>query len=417
MKLNKQTLRKMLTGNSAIAYGAALSRPKVIPAFPITPQTEIIEMISRFVAQGKVNSKFMLMESEHSVMSAAITAQQTGARTFTATSSQGLLLMHEMLYIASGTRCPMVLANVSRGVSAPITLGADENDILAQRDAGWLQFHCETCQEALDSVIMAYKVSENEKVLLPSMVNIDGFILSFTREPVNIPDQKMVDEFLPEYLPKTIKYDEDIPISQGVATIDGISYSYFRTQHYLAAMNALKVVDEVHEEFYNTFGRQYFAIEPFMMEDADYALITSNAISTVAKSAVRRARANGKKVGLIRIRLFRPFPKDAIIEHCKGLKAVAVLDRNISPGAGGIMLPEVKSALYDLKARPVVCGFVDGLGGKDVTIPEFEYMISRTEQAASEGVGIFEIIATDVQLKRTKQVIFEARGKPSGGDV
>ena len=404
--------RSMLTGNSAIAYGAALSRPKVIPAYPITPQTEIIESLSEFVAEGLLDTRLMLMESEHSVLSAAITAEQTGARTFTATSSQGLLLMHEMLYIASGTRCPIVMANVSRGLSAPITLGADENDILGQRDAGWIQLHCETCQEALDSVIMAYKISENKNVLLPSMVNIDGFILSFTREPVDVPSRRKVDDFLPEYSPETMKYDANVPISQGVATIDGISYSYFRMQHHLAATNAVRIVEKVQKEFNDAFGRNYASVEQFMMEDAEYALMTSNAITTVAKSAVRRARARGEKVGLLRIRLFRPFPTEDIVNACKGLKGVAVLDRNISPGAGGIMLPEIRSALYDLKekSRPIVCGFIDGLGGKDVTLDEFDYMILRTKKAASDGVGVSEIISTKKQDERARMMLSEARG-------
>jgi pyruvate ferredoxin oxidoreductase alpha subunit len=194
-------MKKMLTANKAVAWGARLAKPDFIPNFPITPQTEIIEVIAKWLANGEYKTRYLSMESEHSVMSAAVAASAIGARVFTATSSQGLMLMAEMLPIGSGLRAPIVMANVSRGLAAPIVLGPDNNDVLAMRDFGWLQFHCETCQETLDSMLMAFRISEDDRVLLPSIVNLDGFVLSFTREPVEIPDQKLVDNFLPEREP------------------------------------------------------------------------------------------------------------------------------------------------------------------------------------------------------------------------
>lgn len=402
--------KDMLTGNSAIAYGVKLAEPQVIPVFPITPQTEIIEQIGKWIASGELKAKYMLMESEHSAISAAIGASLAGARTFTATSSQGLVLMHEMLYIASGTRSPIVMANVSRGLSAPVVLGTDQNDILGQRDTGWLQFHCETCQEALDSVLIAYRVCEGRDVMLPGLINIDGFILSFTREPVSIPDRKEVEKFLPDFEPQ-VEFSPDKPISQGVSVLDGESYTFFKAQQNLAMLNALRAIERVQGEFAKQFGRKYGLVEKYMMEDAEYAFVVSNAMSAQAKAAVRKLREAGMKIGTVRLRVIRPFPSEKIVEACNGLKGVAVIDRNSSPGAWGITFNEVRSALYDAAEKPTVCNFIDGLGGKAISLEEFVYMAKSLEKASEEKKTVKEFVFTEDDNRKVEFHLKEALGK------
>ncbi len=399
--------REMLTGNSAAAWGARLSRPHVMPTYPITPQTEIIEVLGKWVATGELKTQYMMMESEHSAISACISAAAAGARTFTATSSQGLMLMNEMMYIASGVRVPIVMVNVSRALSAPIILGVDQNDVLGQRDTGWLQFHCESCQEILDSVIMAYKIGE--KMLMPSIVNEDGFFLSFAREPVDIPDQKEVDEFLPPFKP-AYSWINSTALSQGVASLDGDCYSFFKAQQNLAMAESFKVIEDVQKEFSKKFGRKYDIVEEYMMNGAEYAFIVSNSISTIAKAAVRELRKQGMRIGLLKIRVMRPFPSDILAKACSGLKGVAVVDRNSSPGAWGITYNEIRSSLYDLKKRPIVCGFIAGLGGLDVLPEGFYYMAKQTEKAVREGKPLNEFIFSEENKETLDFKLKEAIG-------
>ena len=305
--------RRLLTGNAAAAWGARLADIDYIPAFPITPQTEIIELLATWVAQGQIAARYTTMDSEHSMLTAAGAAAATGARVFTATSSQGLLYSFEMLYTVAGWRVPLVMVNVSRGLASPITLEADHNDILSARDSGFLQIHAETCQEVLDSILMAYRIAEDEHVMLPVLVNLDGFSLSFTREPVVVPPVEEVKEFLPTYEPRHAFIRGDHPMSQGTAVLGGAPYSYFRYQQHLAQQNALAVHDIVADEFATRFGRHYDAIDSFHLDDADYVLVMSNAFATKGRAAVERWRAQGKKVGLLRLRLLRPFPAQAIV--------------------------------------------------------------------------------------------------------
>lgn len=358
--------KTLLDGNASAAWGARLSRVQVVPNFPVTPQTEIIETIAKWKADGEFDGEFVQVESEHSVLSAAVGSQATGARTFTGTSSQGLLLMHEIIYVASGMRLPIVLVNVSRGLSAPITLWPDHNDILDQRDSGWLIVFCESNQEVLDSIIMMYKVCEDRRVLLPAFVNMEGFFLSYTREPVKIPSQKKVDKFLPPYKPK-IFLDPKKPMAEGIGVM--AEYPYFRQQVHLAQKNALKVIGEVQKEWASLFGRKYELVESFMMDGAEAALVTMGSNSTIAKAAVRKMRKKGKKIGLIRIRVYRPFPKDIIKGLLSKVRAVGVCDQNISPGTGGIVCPEIRSTLYG--SGIPVSDFMFSLGGKPVSDREF----------------------------------------------
>jgi pyruvate ferredoxin oxidoreductase alpha subunit len=369
--------KEMLTGNAAASWGVRLAEVDYIPAFPVTPQTEIIETLARWVADGVLDSRFVTMDSEHSMITAAGAASATGVRAFTATSSQGLLYGFEMLYAVAGWRVPLVMVNVSRGLSAPITLETDHNDVLVARDSGFLQIHCETCQEVLDSVLMAYRLVEDERVLLPIMVNMDGFYLSFTREPVEVPDLERVRSFLPPYQPKHAFFKASQPMAQSVTALGGSLYSYFKYQMHLASQKALEVYKEVCVEFEKAFGRSYDTIEGYMLDDADYVLVMTNSFSTLGKAAVKRARERGIKAGLLRLRLLRPFPADDIKGALNGKSAVAVIDQNISIGKGGILHSEVASCLCNEKRKPILLSFIGGLGGKNISPGEFEFIFTE----------------------------------------
>jgi pyruvate ferredoxin oxidoreductase alpha subunit len=378
--------RTLLTGNGAAAWGARLADVDYVPAFPITPQTEIIETISRWLEAGDMPGRLVTLESEHSMLTAAGTAAATGVRVFTATSSQGLLYAMEMLYTIAGWRVPLVLVNVSRGLAAPITLEPDHNDVLAARDTGFLQIHCATCQEVLDSVILAYRVAEDRRVRLPVIVNLDGFYLSFTREPVEIPEPAAVRRFLPPFDPEAIRFRASKPMSQAVAVLGGGPYSYFRYEMHLAAQTALAVYDEAAAAFAGEFGRAHGAVEAHRTGDADVVFIMMGSFATKAKDAVERLRAEGWPVGLLRLRLVRPFPAGEIRRCLSTKRAIAVIDQNLSMGKGGVLHAEVASALYgQAGAPPVVASFVGGLGGRDITIEEFFEMARVTREAAERG--------------------------------
>jgi len=400
-------VKEMLTGNYAAAWGARLADVDYVPAFPITPQSEIIEVLSTWINGGNMDAIFTNMDSEHSMITAAGTASAAGTRVFSATSSQGLLYGFEMLYNIAGWRVPLVLINVSRAVSAPITLEPDHNDVLSARDTGIIQIHAETCQEILDTILMAYKISENEKVLLPVMINMDGFYLSFTREPVLIPDKSEVKGFLPEYKPKHAFFKASEPMAQGVAVLGGSAYSYFKYQQHLASLNALEVYNEVASEFEGVFGRSYSAIEAFMMEDAEYVLIMSNSFTVKGKAAVKGFRENGIKAGLLRLRLIRPFPDAELRRLLSNIKAAAVIDQNISPGSGGILFKDVSAALYHDAHRPeVLLSFIGGLGGKDISQVEFTHIIDMMKKNLDTGVipGT-EILYTENDMQQMNKLL------------
>ena len=367
----------MITGNVAAAWGVRLAEVDFIPVFPVTPQTEIVETLAKWISDGVIDCRFVTMDSEHSMITAAGTASATGARAFTATSSQGLLYGFEMLYTVAGWRVPLVMVNVSRGLSSPITLEPDHNDVLAARDSGFLQIHCETCQEVLDSILMAYRLVEDERVLLPIIVNMDGFYLSFTREPVEVPDVERVRRFLPLYQPRHAFFKASQPMAQGVVVLGGSVYSYFKYQMHLASQKALEVYKAVCVEFEKVFGRNYDTLEGFMLDDAEYVLVMTNSFSTIGKAAVKRAREKGIKAGLLRLKLLRPFPEEDIKGALKGRRAVAVIDQNISIGKGGILHSEIASCLYNEKQRPLLLSFIGGLGGKNISPGEFEFIFNK----------------------------------------
>jgi pyruvate ferredoxin oxidoreductase alpha subunit len=369
-------VRKLLTGNAAAAWGARLAEVDYVPAFPITPQTEIIESLAAWFHEGTLRGKFVTLDSEHSMVIAAGAAAATGVRVFTATSSQGLVYAMEALYTIAGWRVPLVLVNVSRGLSAPITLGPDHNDVLAARDTGFVQLHAETCQEVLDSVLLAYRIAEDPRVCLPVLVNLDGFFLSFTREPVEIPDPESVREFLPPFRGEHPVFRASQPVAHGVAVLEGATYSYFRYQLHHAVENALAVHGEVAAEFARRFGRPYGAIEEYRTEDADVVLVMAGSFATKGKAAVNRARERGQRVGLVRLRMVRPLPRRELAAALGGRRAVGVLDQNISPGLGGILFHEIAATLAVANSRPpVLRSFIGGLGGKEISPAELDHVL------------------------------------------
>ena len=357
----------ILDGNACAAWGARRAKVQCVPCFPITPTTEIIETIAAWKAKGEFPGEFVVLESEHSAASACLGASMTGARTFNATSSQGLLLMHEMLPIISGCRTPMVLTTVSRCLSAPIGLWPDHNDTLAMRDAGWIMLICETNQEVLDSVIMAYKISENPKILLPVIVNMDGFVHSYTRTEVDIPEQKLVDKFLP-HPELEIRLDVKKPMTLGIPAM-GLDYMRYRAQLHKAMLDSFDVIDKVQKEWAKLTGRKYEFLDEYQMKDAKAAIVMIGANSTIARAAVDTMRKKGKKVGLLRIRLFRPFPEAQLRKALEKISHIAVLDQNICPGLGGILYPEIKMALSGTKK--IVSDYIQGLGGNFVSEQDY----------------------------------------------
>ncbi|MGB6381995.1 MAG: pyruvate synthase, partial [Syntrophobacteria bacterium] len=298
----------------------------------------------------------------------------------------GLLYAMEMLYTVAGWRAPFVLVNVSRGLAAPITLGPDHNDVLAARDSGFLQIHCSTCQEVLDSTLIAYRLAEDERVRLPVIVNMDGFYLSFTREPVQIPDTKIVNQFVGEFDPENIRFSASAPVSQAVAVLGGTPYSYFRYETHLAALNGLAVYDKITEEFANTFGRRHDAVEAYRTEDAELVFVMMGSFATKAIDAVDGLREAGWAVGVLRPRLLRPFPADHFRRALAGKRGVAVIDQNLSMGKGGVLHTELASALYaSTECSPVLVSFIGGLGGRDISLEEFYEMASVARKAIEEG--------------------------------
>jgi pyruvate ferredoxin oxidoreductase alpha subunit len=378
--------RTLLTGNAAAAWGARLADVDYVPAFPITPQTEIIETLAQWYDSGEAQGRLVMLESEHSMITAAAAAAATGVRVFTATSSQGLLYGMEMIYTVAGWRVPFVLVNVSRALASPITLEPDHTDILAARDSGFLQIHCATCQEVLDSVLLAYRLAEDSRVRLPVIVNLDGFYLSFTREPVETPDLEAVRRFLPAFDPDAIQFRATKPISQAVAVLGGSHYSYFRYEAHLAALQALTVYDEIAQDFAVRFGRSHPAIEAYRGEDAEIVLFMIGAFATKAKDAVDRLREQGWKVGLVRPRLLRPYPTALLRDILRGKRAVVVIDQNLSMGKGGVLHGELASVLYGQPGAPLLLSFVGGLGGRDLPPEEFYEMVKAAQNAAETGM-------------------------------
>ena len=353
----------LLTGNQAVAWGARLARPKVVPVYPITPQTPVLEQLTEFAAEGTFDAEIITPESEHSVMSACIPASLVGTRVFTATASQGLLLMHELLHYASGARAPIVMVNVNRTVASPWAFWPDQTDSLSQRDTGWIQYYVESAQEALDSVLQAFRVAE--ELLLPTMVNLDAFYVSHALEPVQVPAQDLVDGYLPPFNPPH-RFDTDKVESWGnVATQD----MYYRHRQGLSEAMARvpALAAQVDHEWAQLTGRSYGVIERYRCDGARTAIVTMGSMCGTARDAVDAMRDAGIAVGLVKVRLFRPLPAAALRVALSGFDDLIVLDRNYSPGYGGVLHQELRSVLYGAPVTPRMHGLLAGVGGVNVS--------------------------------------------------
>ncbi|MCB0282793.1 MAG: pyruvate ferredoxin oxidoreductase [Calditrichae bacterium] len=365
---------KAIEGTHAASYAAKLARVKVVSAYPITPQTTIVEKLSEMCASGEMEAEFIKVESEHSAMACVIGAESTGTRSFTATSSQGLALMHEELHWATGARLPVVMANVNRALGAPWNIWADQTDSLAQRDTGWIQCYAESNQEVLDMIIQAYRLAEI--VMLPVMVNMDAFFLSHTTEPVALPKQELVDQFLPEYNPKYKMDINDPHAFGGLAKPD--TYMELRYNIQKSMEDAHRLIPEVADEFEKVIGRNHGGlIEEYQTKDAEYLIVTSGTITGTSRIVVDQLRAQGLKLGLLKIRFFRPFPVKEVQSVLGKIKKIAVIDRNLSFGRCGIFFSELQAALYNCECRPLLNGYVAGLGGRDVTPKTIEKIVNH----------------------------------------
>lgn len=363
-------------GSEAVAHAARLARAAVISAYPITPQTHIVEDLADMCADGRLNARFVMVESEHSAMACLVGASTAGSRVFTATSSHGLVLMHEVLHWASGARLPIVMANVNRALGPPWTILCDHGDSMAQRDTGWIQFYAETNQEIVDTVIQAYRIAE--QVLMPVMVNLDGFFLSHTAEVVDIPDQDMVDNFLPPFAPP-YKLDVSDPRTFGAVCLDANLYMKFKRNVQMAMNAARRVAEETDAAFGEVFGRRYGLLEPYRLEGAEIVLVTAGTIAGTTRVVVDRMREDGVPVGLVRIRMVRPFAFDLVREYLGQAQRVAVIDRSISYGLSGGLATEIRAALYGREnGRPPVFGYIAGIGGKDLLPSDIENVVHQT---------------------------------------
>jgi pyruvate/2-oxoacid:ferredoxin oxidoreductase alpha subunit len=356
-------MRNFMSGNDAVAHAVLLCRTPIIAAYPITPQTSIYERLSEWEASGKLKGIMMRTESEHSAMASCIGASLTGVRTFTATSSQGLALMHEMLHFAAGCRAPIVMVNVNRIIAAPWGFWADHLDSLSQRDTGWMQFYCENGQEAMDTVIQAYRIAE--QVYIPAMIALDAFFVSHFVEPVDIPEQGQVDAFLPP-LDLPHKFDVDKP-GFHVPVVSSENYREFKYSAQMDMSSVPEVAKQADKEYNRNMGRSYGIVESIMMEDAEVVIVTAGSMTSTARLAVANLRQQGNKVGLLKLRLFRPFPIAAVQKALSGKKKIAVIDRNISLGGGGIFGQEVKAAMVHIPDHPQIYCYIAGIGGTDVT--------------------------------------------------
>ncbi len=355
-----------ISGDEAVAIGTKLSRPNVISAYPITPQTVTVERLSEMVESGELKAEYMHVESEHSAMSAAMGVSAVGARAFTATSSQGLLYMAEGLHYASGGRYPIVMMNANRSLALPWSIYGDQRDSLSLLDSGWIQVYVEDAQEALDMIIQAYKIAENKDVLTPFMVNLDGFVLTHTYELVEIPEQEKVDKFLPPFqTPNKMSFEEPKNMAFSTTPADNLEYKY---QQNRAMLNSIDVINDVDKEFGDKFDRYYGGmVQEYRCDDADVVIFTLGSITGTVRMIVDKLRDEGKKVGLLKIRYMRPFPEKEIIKLAGKVKAIGVVEKDISFGYEGTVYTNVNSALSKLDNAPLSLDFLCGMGGRDVS--------------------------------------------------
>jgi len=378
-------IRDRLSGNEAVAIAMKQINPDVMGAFPITPSTEIPQYFSQYVANGLVDTEFVAVESEHSAMSVCMSAEAAGGRAVTATSSCGLALMWEMLYVVASARLPVTLACVNRALTGPININNDHSDSMGARDAGWIQIYAETNQEAYDNFVQAMRIGEHKDVRLPVMICQDGFITSHAIENIELIEDDKVKAFVGEYHPENYLLKKENPMAVGPYDTAAY-YMEHKKQQAEAMRNAKGVILEVAKEFEAMTGRHYSFFEEYMMDDAETAIVVIGSSAGTAKAAVNELRAQGKKVGLIKLRVFRPFPMEEIAQALSKVKAVAVMDKAESFSAcGGPLFAETRSAAYDLKNRPAMINYVYGLGGRDVRVEDIQHVYAELEKIAKTG--------------------------------
>ncbi|MDP2845525.1 MAG: pyruvate synthase subunit PorA [Candidatus Methanoperedens sp.] len=369
----------VVEGSYAVAHAVKVCKPNVISAYPITPQTHIVEDLAQFVADGEMNCESVNVESEHSALSLLVGASAAGARTYSSTTSQGLALMHEVLFNASGMRLPIIMTIVNRALGAPINIWNDQQDSISQRDTGWIQLYAEDVQESADMIPQLYKIAEDSEVLLPAMACMDGFILSHVYEPVILLEQSLTDEFLPAYNPEFI-LDPKNPMSFG-AFADPSTYTEFRYKQEKAMGVALAKIEEVANEFKDIYGRYYGGlIDGYMLDDAEIVIMAMGSVIGTIKDTIDALRSEGESVGLLKVRSFRPFPAEAIKNALKNAKTVVTLDKNISIGKNeGALCTEIKACLHNTDLRVPVIGFMLGHGGRDIPISMIKKIVNKAK--------------------------------------
>jgi len=380
---------KILEGSMAVAQTVKTCKPNIVSAYPITPQTHIVEDIAQMVADGEMQADYIKVDSEFSALSALIGASATGARTYSSTTSQGLALMFEVLFNASGMRLPIVMTVVNRALSAPLNIWNDQHDSIAVRDAGWIQLYAEDNQEACDLLPIAYKVAEDKEVLLPTMCCMDGFVLTHTFEPVVIPEESLVDEFLPSFRPDYV-LDPENPVTIGAYGGPEI-YTEFRYQQHNAMIKAEEKIEKAMNEFREMFGREYNLVDGYRLDDADIVLISMGSLLGTIKDAVDELRNEGIKVGVLKITSYRPFPKEKIYEKIKGIESGIVFEKDVSIGMGAGLLNDLKSSLYGKKQTPSLYGFAVGLGGRDVTVDNIKDAVNKLKTSELDEFGFINL--------------------------
>ena len=379
------SIRERLSGNEATAIAMKQINPDVVAAFPITPSTEIPQYFSTFVSNGEVDTEFVAVESEHSAMSATIGAEAAGARAMTATSANGLSLMWEMIYIASSLRLPIVMALVNRAVSGPLNIHNDHSDAMGVRDAGWIMLFSENNQEAYDNMLMAHRIAEHKDVLLPLMVCQDGFITSHSIENIELENDEEVKKFVGQYKPEHYLLNDKEPIAIGPLDLQAYLFEH-KAQQAEAMKNAKKVIKEVAEEFEKWTGRKYEFFEKYKLDDAEIAIVCMNSTAGTTKAVVDELREKGVKAGLLKLRMFRPFPAKEIAEALQGLKAVAILDKADSlNAAGGALFEDVTSAMYVNKKQVPMVNYIYGIGGRDTTTMQIESVYKDLQEIVKTG--------------------------------
>ena len=389
---NNTANMKVVEGSYAVAHAVMCCRPDVISAYPITPQTHIVENLSQMVANGELDSEFLTVDSEFSALSVLVGVCAAGGRGYSSTTSQGLALMYEVLYNVSGLRMPLVMNVANRAMGAPLNIWNDQQDSIGARDVGWIQIYAENVQEAVDATLQAYKIAEDREIRTPVMVCMDGFVLTHVYEPVELLDKEKAREFLPDFKPEHI-LDPARPMTFG-AFADPSTYTEFRYQQFEAQLKALSKIEEVARQFEESFGRYYGGLlDGYFLDDAEMVIVTLGSVVGTVKDAIDAMRSEGKKVGLLKIRSYRPFPVQALRKALKDAAVIAVMEKDVAIGGEAGLVTDLKAAFYSSSIRTPIIGFAAGLGGRDITIKDIRKIVEKAEAARKGDLSEFEFLA------------------------